>query len=404
MSPTEPEPAAISAIVTPRFDLRSSAGARWSRRATGGGLAVGPDLERLLREEFRHVASSGDDVIADPAGNARLRSAIAAWLRATRGARCETAQVVILSGAVLGATAIGRLWLGPGRRAAVEDPGDPTVRRALLANGGKAVSVPVDGGGWHADQLPSGVDVAVTAPTVHVPTGATQPLARRLRTLAWASTNDVLIVEDARFDDHLLRSAPLPCLQGLDHDGRVIHLGSFETLLHAGVRTAFAIVPSDLVESFVAELATIGAGASPVQQRALARFIADGLMDRHLGHIRRSLLDRQEVLLAALQRDLGWLVSVRPAAGGTRLVATIEDPSWTAHEVAAVAARAGVALETVAPARLAPAPDRELVIDFGRHGPLELQAAVRLLAKALHADLHSASRPPTLLTTLRAGA
>src|SRR5919112_248662 len=39
-----------------RFDLRSSAAAGWSGTGGDGGLAVGPTLERLLRDEFRRVA------------------------------------------------------------------------------------------------------------------------------------------------------------------------------------------------------------------------------------------------------------------------------------------------------------------------------------------------------------
>ncbi|MEO5940843.1 MAG: PLP-dependent aminotransferase family protein, partial [Candidatus Limnocylindrales bacterium] len=222
----------------PRWDLRSSAAAGWSGAAGGsdaeGGLAVGAALERLLRDEFRRVAERGGGQIEDPAGDARLRAVIAAHLRATRAARCEPEQVVILSGAVIGFGVIGRLWLGDGRRVAVEDPGDPQVPRALLASGGVSVGVPVDGHGLRADLLPDRVQIAAVAPTVSVPTGATMPLARRLRLLAWANANGVLLVEDGRLDDLLLRSAPQPCLQGLDSDGRVVQIGSFETLLHGG--------------------------------------------------------------------------------------------------------------------------------------------------------------------------
>jgi GntR family transcriptional regulator / MocR family aminotransferase len=164
------------------------------------------------------------------------------------------------------------------------------------------------------------------------------------------------------------------------------------------------VVPPALVEPFVGELATIDPGASPVQQRALGRFLADGLMDRHLGRVRRSLHDRQDAMLGAIQRDLGWLVSARPVAGGTRLIASIEDPAWSSHDVAAVAAEAGVAMEPLASARVASAPDRELVIDYGRHEPLELQAAVRVIGKALRAQGLAGRRRAGGLSTLGAGA
>jgi GntR family transcriptional regulator/MocR family aminotransferase len=383
---------------SPRFDLRSSAAAGWSGGGGGGGgrggsgdgeggLAVGAALERLLRDEFRRVAERGGGRIDDPAGDARLRAVIAAHLRATRAARCEPEQVVILSGAVIGFGVIGRLWLGDGRRLVVEDPGDPQVRRALLASGGQAVGIPVDGHGLRADLLPHAAEVAVVAPTVETPTGATMPLARRLRLLAWATATGALIVEDGRLHDLLLRATPQPCLQGLDGDGRVVHIGSFETLLHGGVRTAYAVLPPALVEPFVAGLEAFDPGASPVQQRALGRFVADGLLDRHVARVRRVLLDRQNAALTSIERELAWLGDARETSGGTRLVITIEDPAWTATEVVRAAAEAGIALESLAPARVTPAPDRQLVIDYGRLEPLEMRAALRLLSRTLRAGV-----------------
>ncbi len=368
----------------PRFDLRSSAAAGWSRGPVDGGLAVGATLERLLRDEFRRVAERriGGE-IEDPAGDARLRAGIAAHLRATRAARCEADQIVIVSGAVVAFAVLGRLLLTNGGRAAFEDPGDPIVRRAMLAGGGAAVGVPVDRGGLRADLLPHDARVAVVAPTVSVPSGASMPLARRVRLLAWAASRRATIVEDGRLDDLLLRVAPQPGLQGIDDRGGVIHVGSFETLLHSGVRTAYAVLPPDLVGPFVDELGAVDPGASPVQQRALGRFLADGLLDRHLARVRRELLDRQNAVLAGLEADLGWLLDARETAGGTRLIATIEDPTWSATAVVRTAAEVGIAIAALGPERMTPAPDRELVIDYGRLTPLELRAALRALGRAL---------------------
>jgi GntR family transcriptional regulator/MocR family aminotransferase len=198
-----------------------------------------------------------------------------------------------------------------------------------------------------------------------------------------------LLLEDGRFDDLVLRATPQPCLQGLDQDGRVIHVGSFETLLHGGIRTAYAVLPPALVGPFVADLEAFDPGASPVQQRALATFLADGLLDRHVARVRRALLDRQDAALISIERELGWLVDAREASGGTRLVVTIEDPSWSASEVARVAADAGIAIETLGPSRVQRAPDRELVLDYGRLEPLELRAAMRVLGRTLRAAGHA---------------
>jgi GntR family transcriptional regulator/MocR family aminotransferase len=367
----------------PRFDLRGG-GAGGSGTAGGQGLTVGPVFERLLREEWRFVAdSSGSAATADPAGDPLLRAAIAAHVRTTRGAVCEQDQVVVLSGAVIGIGAVARLWLGPDRLVVVEDPGDPVFRRALGVSGAEIVARPVDAGGLRPGTLPDEAAVAVVSPSVQLPTGAAMPLARRLRLLSWAAATGAIVVEDARADDLTLRGAPGVCLQGLDEDGRVIHLGAFDSLLHAGVRVGYAVVPANLVDPFVAALDAIDPGPSPVQQRALGRFLADGHLDRHLARVRRALLDRQEAAIEAIGRELGWLADVQPAAGGTRLIATIEDPAWTASAVVRLGGEVGVALDTLAASRVAIVPDRELVVDYGHHEPAQLRAAIRSLARAL---------------------
>jgi GntR family transcriptional regulator / MocR family aminotransferase len=366
----------------PRYDLRS--GGAGAVGGSHGALSVGSGFERLLREEWRTLAESGGSgATADPAGDPLLRAAIAARLRAMRGANCEPAQVVILSGAIIGIGVAARLWLGPDRRAVVEDPGDPVLARAIGLSGATLVPAAVDGNGLHPDGLPDEAAVAIVSPTVQVPTGASMPLARRVRVLAWAATAGAIVIEDARADDLILRGAPPACLQGLDTDGRVIHLGAFESLLHGGVRLAYAVLPPAFVEPFASALDAIDPGPSPVQQRALGRFLADGQLDRHVARVRRALLDRQEATLEALERELGWLAEVRPSAGGTRVIATIVDPGWTAAAVAQAAADAGVALDSLRASRHEPAPDRELIVDYGHHEPFELRSAIRTLARSL---------------------
>jgi len=406
-SPATPTPGARRGLgPMPRFDLRSG-GTGGSGLVGGPGLTVGPILERLLREEWRNVADSPSSTVSiDPAGDLLLRASIATHLRSTRGIRCEPFQVVILSGAVIGIGAVARLWLGPDRRAVVEDPGDPVFHRALVVTGATLTAATVDANGLRPDSLPDEAAIAVVSPTVQVATGALMPLARRLRVLSWAATAGAIVVEDGRPDDLSLRGAPPISLQGLDEEGRVIHLGAFESLLHGGVRLGYAVVPPELLEPFVACLDAIDPGASPVQQRALGRFLADGHLDRHVVRVRRALLERQDAAIEAIERELGWLVEVRPAAGGTRLVATIEDPSWTAGDVVRSAADAGVAIESLSRSRLAPGPDREIVVDYAHHDPAELRAAIRTLARSLaspHVPVRGGGRSvPGLSTAARA--
>jgi DNA-binding transcriptional MocR family regulator len=117
-----------------------------------------------------------------------------------------------------------------------------------------------------------------------------------------------------------------------------------------------------------------------------------------VARVRRALLDRQNAALAAIEHEVGWLIDARETSGGTRLLATIEDPAWTATEVVRLAAEAGIAIEALGPGRISPAADRELIIDYGRLEPLELRAAFRLLGKTLRSSGRSR---PTIVNSFR---
>ena len=374
-----------------RFDLRPGA-------PGGAAMLVSPVLERLLRDAWREVGDATTPSI-DPAGDPILRASVAAHIRASRGACCEPGQIVLLSGALIGISAIARLWLTSESTVVVEEPGDPIVRRALALSGARISPVPVDGRGLQTDALPPAATVAFVAPGVHVPTGAAMPLARRLRLLDWASAVGAIVVEDGRSDELVLRGSPLPGLQGLDEDGRVISIGAFESILHPGVRMAWAVVPPDLVAPFLATAGALDPGPSPVQQRALGRFLADGHLDRHLARVRRTLLERQERVLEVVGRELAWLVSVEPAAGGSRLILSVEDERWTAEDVVATAAEAGIALERLES-------NRQFVLDYGRADSVDLIHAIRLVARALSTRVRpvtpAAANPPAAVRPARA--
>ncbi|MDZ7865073.1 aminotransferase class I/II-fold pyridoxal phosphate-dependent enzyme [Acidovorax sp.] len=60
---------------------------------------------------------------------------MAQWPRASRGIRCEAAQVVVCSGSQQGIDLVGRLLLDVGDEAWVEDPGYPGIRASLVGHG-----------------------------------------------------------------------------------------------------------------------------------------------------------------------------------------------------------------------------------------------------------------------------
>jgi GntR family transcriptional regulator/MocR family aminotransferase len=293
--------------------------------------------------------------------------------------------VVVTSGARAALATAAGLWLGPDRPLAVEDPGSPFVARTLEAAGVPLVHVPTDDRGLLVERLPDGpggpVAVLVTPSWQH-PGGGTMPIARRMQLLAWVAARDGVAIEDDVDAEPRYEGQPLPSLQGLDDRGHVLYMGSFSKVMFPGIRAGYAVVPEAALEGFVARHEAAGAAPGALEQRALALFIAEGHLERHLVRVRAHGSERQAALLDILARELGTVVSARPAAAGSHLVVRIEDVRLTASELATRARALGVAVEPLSFSRHHPAGDQELVLHYARLTPEEIRAGVRLLARA----------------------
>ncbi len=340
--------------------------------------------ERLLQSAWRDLASGsgGATDYTRPEGDERLRRELTAYLGRARAVRAEPEQLVITAGAQGAMAVAARLWLGDGRRLAVEDPGSPHLQRTFSGLGVGLVHVPVDERGLPIDRLPDGVSGVLVTPSWQYPRGGTMPIARRLQLLDWAAARRAVVIEDDCDSELRYEGHPLPSLQGLDGDGRVLYVGTFSKVLFPGLRTGYAVVPEAAIRPFVAQLEAAYRGPSAIEQRALGLFIAEGHFERHLGRLRAVFAERQQALLGALADELGRVVSTSHAPGGSHLVVRIEDGRMTATELAARARSQDVAIEPLVGSAHHPIPDREFLMHYGRLRPDEIRAGVQRLARA----------------------
>jgi GntR family transcriptional regulator / MocR family aminotransferase len=300
----------------------------WNRIAAQVQAAAGP-------EELMHAPAQG---------LASLRRQVAAYLGTARGVRCTADTVLILSSSQQALDLASRVLLDPGDAAWIEEPGYLGARGALDAAGARLMPVPVDDEGLIVSagrKLAPEARLAYVTPSHQYPLGSVLSLGRRFELLAWAREANAWILEDDYDSEYRYRGQPVPALQGLDPEGRVIYVGTFTKVLFPSLRLAYLVCPAELMPAFVAARSLQDGHAPARSQAVTAEFLSRGSFAAHLRRMRSLYSRRQEILRELLETRLGEWVVARPSVAGMHLVAQLRRP-WDDVALSAEATRRGL--------------------------------------------------------------
>ncbi len=298
--------------------------------------------QRIVNRRPRSIPAAHLDY-GDAAGLRPLREAIAGHVQMARGTQCSADQIVVVAGAQQGLDLICRVLLDPGDRVWMEEPGYPGARSALLGSGARIVPVRVDAEGL---DVRSGARRAGDARLVYVtpshqyPLGVPMSLPRRLALLKWAAAARAWVIEDDYDSEFRYATRAIPCLHGLDSDGRVIYVGSFSKTLFPALRLGFVIVPNALQDRLAAARRVADQHPPALEQAVLADFILDGHFSRHLRRMRMAYRERLEALTAAAARFCRGALTLRAVRTGLHAVADLD--GIDAFRVSVEAAKRGI--------------------------------------------------------------
>jgi GntR family transcriptional regulator/MocR family aminotransferase len=189
--------------------------------------------------------------------------------------------------------------------------------------GARVHGVPVDAEGLDVSAIPRGVRLVYVTPSHQFPLGPPMSLARRAALLAWADRHRAVIIEDDYDSDFRFSDRPLEPLQSLDRTGRVIYVGSFSKTLLPMLRFGFLVAPASLQPALHSAKQLTDWHGDPITQGALARFIDDGLLARHIRKATKVYAARRERIVAGIGERLGEWLRVVPAAAGLHVCARL---------------------------------------------------------------------------------
>jgi GntR family transcriptional regulator/MocR family aminotransferase len=159
----------------------------------------------------------------------------------------------------------------------------------------------------------------------------------------------------------------------------VIYAGTFSKSMIPAVRTGFVLVPPGLRAAVAAARQLSDGYGPPPLQAALARFIDEGLLARHVRKANRQYAERHARIVSVLEKDFAPWLQVVPSAAGLHLCAlsTVE-----LEPVVAAARSAGVGVQALRDYHLGAAARDGLVIGYGATPTERIGEGLRRLAVA----------------------
>ncbi len=273
----------------------------------------------IWRRFTRDVINNNDRDLMQtghPQGFEKLRAGITRYLHHSRGVRCTPEQIIISSGTEFLLQLLVQLF-DDAAVYAIENPGYEKLSMIFQSNRARITAVALDADGMQPDALDkSSASIACVTPSHQFPTGGIMPVARRIQLLNWAyELPGRYIVEDDYDSEFRYSGKPIPSLQSLDRQGRVIYIGAFSKSLSPALRISYMVLPETLVRRYREKLNFYICPVPTIEQKVLQLFIDEGHFERHLNRVRNLYRQKREALVAAIHEAMPG-VDINGASAG----------------------------------------------------------------------------------------
>jgi GntR family transcriptional regulator/MocR family aminotransferase len=216
---------------------------------------------------------------------------------------------------------------------AMENPSYQRARHIFIGAGYSICDIPVGKNGMNLDKLSeSECDLCYVTPSHQYPLGAVMPISARQRLLQWAGNKEGrYIIEDDHDSEYRYKGKPIPALQGIDAQGKVIYIGTFSKALAPAIRVGYMVLPTNLLPLFEQKCGFYSCTVSRVDQAILTQFISEGYFERHLNRMRKIYRNKHDTILRFM-KDYNE-ISISGENTGLYLVFKLSSPEFEQNSV-----------------------------------------------------------------------
>lgn len=290
---------------------------------------------RLARFNIRDIVTASFSV-----GHEGLRRQIAQRLT---GIGCEILpqEVIITNGCQDALSLCLSAVAKEGDTIAIETPTFPGLLQSIETLGMKALEIPThpnNGISLEAlelalDQWP--VKACALVPAFNNPLGSNMSAENKKKLVELLSARKIPLIEDDLFGDIYFSGSRIPAAKSFDKDGMVLYCSSISKSLGSGLRVGWTC-PGKYFEKIKELKAYRDVNGPPLEQMAVAEFMANGSYDRHLRNIRKTYMRQVQLFSNAIIDYFPEGTSVSQPEGGYILWVELPDNknSWDLYKKA----------------------------------------------------------------------
>jgi len=319
-------------------------------------------LQQVLNPDAQELLFYGD-----PQGELGLRQEIARYLYQFRGVKCLPEQIVVGAEQHLLLSFLGQILKPYASGIGVENPGYPLVSSTFRQRGYDVVPIALEEDGLSVEELyKHDVQLAYVSPSHQYPRGMMLPIAKRLQLLEWTKKVSGFVIEDDYDGEFRYQGRPIPSLQGLLPDSRVIYLGGFAQSLAPALCINYMVLPAILLDDFRRFYweTLFEQSSSPLHQQTLRLFMQEGHWERHVRKMRNIYRKKHDRLVASIQTHFQERGQIFGRGAGFHLLLQVDSPK--AESVLLQQARdAGIRIASAAYTWSPPIERKEFILGFG---------------------------------------
>ena len=278
-------------------------------------------------------------------GILELREQIATYLADSRGVVCCAENIIITHGFIDSMELLAKLVKSRYKLFAQEIPGYHIAHKVFGSYGYELESIGVDEHGIVLKELEkSRAELLYVTPSHQYPTGATIPVANRMKIIQLMRERGGLIIEDDYDSELAYYNRPIPSLQGLDKGESVAYLGTFAKALSPAIRVGYMVLPSWVMalykESYDAHFSRV----SLTTQLTLASFMKEGHWSRHIRRIQILNKKKHQQMKASLLKHLWESCNIVAEGAGLAILIVPSKPNFDWEKLRALAQKHGIAI------------------------------------------------------------